>query len=65
MKHGRVRNRTNRQDYLSSSDWHYGREGRNREREAKGKLQDARKLQLLLKHEKLPVRLLYYTLLLM
>ena len=69
MKRGRGWDRTSKQGYLRSSDRYYGREGTNRKGEgyyelpAKNKLQDARKLQVSskqrVKHEKLPVRLLY------
>lgn len=61
MKHGRVWDRTSRQDYLRSSEWQSGRERRRMEREvyyARNELTDGRKLQLLsqrLTHEKLPV----------
>ena len=62
MKCGSGWDRTSRQGYLRSSDWHHGREGISRKREIippKDKLQDSRKppvaMKQMMKYDDLPV----------
>ena len=65
-KRGSGWDRTSRQGYLRSSDWHHGREGISWKREVlppKDKLQDSRKLPVaikqMVKHDDLPVHVHY------